>query len=533
MVIRPHRLCLIVVSVALLWVACGDDEIEQSPTISGGTPKLDTRTDTSDADAGRTIIVDARCDGLQPGARCDLPHASGVCVSGQCQFLSCESGFRDCDADTDNGCEADVTTADQCGACGVACTAPQSCQRGRAGWVCSVSSVCPDQRYDLDGDLENGCEWAAEWGEDGTFDPVSMKPDIAAELSTGAFAAAGRTMDARLVSSTDATSTTATRPAEPIATDFDDATTAHDIEELRGPNDTSLVAVGWTDAVTLSLASGSTSDDGVFRFVCEQISRRFRAIAGTGTSSIFAATAREVLQIDRGEACAPDAAAASADRQLCDTPSAVFGMRDYVEAYATSFDSTTCNSCLPDTDICPAFRPIGLEYLEQSASLVVFTKRGFFLLETSQSGFVPGVRLETTEVDETEQGATHYVAGTAVEDNGVIRVYLLTSDGTLRRFVVDATVQPAGPDIRLLLSANDPARLVPGADGALLIYDARNVWLLQPLGRSARIELLSEPNVFLGDGRTVYGAGYASDPSDEFSLLYFGVGRYYLRHVSR
>jgi hypothetical protein len=529
-----YRRCLLVLALAVLYsatlgVGCGDDGVDDQSIYSGGSTNngaSDAQPDSPDTGGQDVRAPDERCDGLQSGARCDLPHASGVCVDQQCQFLSCESGFRDCDADTDNGCETDITTADQCGVCGVSCTNPESCQRSSAGWVCSVSPVCPDGDFDLDGDLDNGCEWSAEWGDEGIFDPVSIQPHVATELSSGAFAVAGTTLDARLVTSTESPDSST---ADPIAFDFDDPT-AHAIEELRAPDDTSLVAVAWTDAVTLSAASGSAGDDGVFRYMCEGNPRRFNHVTAGDGASIFAVTSREVLAIDHGAGCAPSPTSAAANRQLCDTASAVFGMSDYVEAYATGVDPVACDACLPDTDLCPEFRPIGLEYLEPSARLVVFTTRGFLILESNDAGFIAGSHLERSDFG---QGATRYAAGAAVEANGVVRVFLLTTDGTLRRFAVDESVRPAGPDIQLLIGANDPARLVPGVDGSLLIYDARDAWLVQPLDRSARIEQLSEPDIFLGDERVVFGAGASSDPIDEFSMIYFGVGRYYLRHVRR
>ncbi|MFO0624931.1 MAG: hypothetical protein U0325_04885 [Polyangiales bacterium] len=58
------------------------------------------------------------------------PNATVSCMGGQCQ-ASCVTGFANCDGDTRNGCEATLASdASNCGSCGRACTAGQTCAAG-------------------------------------------------------------------------------------------------------------------------------------------------------------------------------------------------------------------------------------------------------------------------------------------------------------------------------------------------------------------------------------------------------------------
>ena len=83
------------------------------------------------------------------------PHASVACESGAC-VPACEAGFEDCDGNPANGCEADTSSIDHCGACGNACNsaanASSVCQPSGCGYVCTASFG------DCDLDAANGCE---------------------------------------------------------------------------------------------------------------------------------------------------------------------------------------------------------------------------------------------------------------------------------------------------------------------------------------------------------------------------------------
>ncbi len=76
------------------------------------------------------------------------PHV--VCADGEC---ACGHGFADCDGDPANGCEADLSSAATCGACG------HDCQNGDC---VDGACKCHAKFADCDGDPANGCEASFE-----------------------------------------------------------------------------------------------------------------------------------------------------------------------------------------------------------------------------------------------------------------------------------------------------------------------------------------------------------------------------------
>jgi hypothetical protein len=65
---------------------------------------------------------------------CELPNAEPDCASGRCAILRCRTGFGNCDRDSDNGCEVNVTNdPDHCGTCEIGCADGQSCVSGSCG----------------------------------------------------------------------------------------------------------------------------------------------------------------------------------------------------------------------------------------------------------------------------------------------------------------------------------------------------------------------------------------------------------------
>jgi hypothetical protein len=75
------------------------------------------------------------------GAICALPHALTACSSGTCTFASCESGWADCDGSTANGCETDLAHDPlHCGACAAVCNTTQVTQAVCSAGACS--SIC-------------------------------------------------------------------------------------------------------------------------------------------------------------------------------------------------------------------------------------------------------------------------------------------------------------------------------------------------------------------------------------------------------
>jgi hypothetical protein len=58
------------------------------------------------------------------GNACSNAHGGNSCVGASGGYdcaPTCETGFKSCDDNPDNGCEADLSTAASCGNCGVAC----------------------------------------------------------------------------------------------------------------------------------------------------------------------------------------------------------------------------------------------------------------------------------------------------------------------------------------------------------------------------------------------------------------------------
>lgn len=86
--------------------------------------------------------VDARTDPLHCGGcgrTCAFPGASALCRDGRCVRGACASGRGDCNGLEADGCETDLTTDTNCGACGVVCASGRTC---RAGVCVSFAPVC-------------------------------------------------------------------------------------------------------------------------------------------------------------------------------------------------------------------------------------------------------------------------------------------------------------------------------------------------------------------------------------------------------
>lgn len=92
--------------------------------------------------------------------RCELANATPACDAGQCTIASCDIGWDDCDGKAANGCERALTVLTDCGACGVSCKVPHAiteCSTGTCRFqACEVGwADCNEDADQPDGD---GCE---------------------------------------------------------------------------------------------------------------------------------------------------------------------------------------------------------------------------------------------------------------------------------------------------------------------------------------------------------------------------------------
>lgn len=128
------------------------------PTCVTGSAECDGKADTE-------CETNLKNDPLHCGdceTACLFPHAEASCVGGSCALASCKDPYDDCDTEATTGCETNLlTSADNCGACGRACSAlngTATCSDGK----CGIS--CDDGFSDCDGEAKTGCE--TETGSD-------------------------------------------------------------------------------------------------------------------------------------------------------------------------------------------------------------------------------------------------------------------------------------------------------------------------------------------------------------------------------
>jgi hypothetical protein len=74
------------------------------------------------------------------GRSCALAHAEGQCNNGTCGVMGCDTGFADCNGRPADGCEAALSSPQNCGACGTVCPSNGACMNGRCG--CTTDAEC-------------------------------------------------------------------------------------------------------------------------------------------------------------------------------------------------------------------------------------------------------------------------------------------------------------------------------------------------------------------------------------------------------
>jgi hypothetical protein len=92
------------------------------------------------------------------GSNCNaLPHASSAkCGEGGCVDVKCNGGFADCNGNAADGCERALNTVNDCGACDKPCALAHAQADCSAG-TCQAK-MCDAGFGDCDGNASNGCE---------------------------------------------------------------------------------------------------------------------------------------------------------------------------------------------------------------------------------------------------------------------------------------------------------------------------------------------------------------------------------------
>jgi len=123
------------------------------------------------------------------GNVCNLANSAEACVAGACSIASCDGGFGNCNNQTPDGCEINLTNnVANCGSCGNACNlanASQSC----VGGSCAIGS-CNAGFGDCNNQTPDGCETNlnASVGNCGSCGNVCSFPNAGAGCSNGSCA---------------------------------------------------------------------------------------------------------------------------------------------------------------------------------------------------------------------------------------------------------------------------------------------------------------------------------------------------------
>jgi hypothetical protein len=93
---------------------------------------------------------------------CAVPNATAACNGGVCSLGSCNAGYADCNGNSTDGCEQNISSdPTHCGSCSTRCALPNATAACTNG-ACTVASCSPGYG-DVNGDPRDGCEkkWLA------------------------------------------------------------------------------------------------------------------------------------------------------------------------------------------------------------------------------------------------------------------------------------------------------------------------------------------------------------------------------------
>jgi hypothetical protein len=122
------------------------------PTCSAGFKSCDSVADNGCERDIRTLTSCGDCD-----VPCSFSHAAASCSTGTCTMGACDGGFADCGSA--NGCETQLGTTSNCSACGNACTnahGSNACGGSPGSFDCSPT--CDSGFKNCNADPDDGCE---------------------------------------------------------------------------------------------------------------------------------------------------------------------------------------------------------------------------------------------------------------------------------------------------------------------------------------------------------------------------------------